>query len=92
MCGIAGKVTADGAPVDPAMLGRMCAALRHRGPDAQGISGAVGHPVTRIGPAVQEDSFRRDRATPGLDEAGERVAARESVEIEDSEVEIERLQ
>ncbi|MGI8801055.1 MAG: asparagine synthase (glutamine-hydrolyzing) [Solirubrobacteraceae bacterium] len=36
MCGIAGQVRADGAPVDPALIERMCAALEHRGPDSRG--------------------------------------------------------
>lgn len=37
MCGIVGKVTGDGRPVDAALLGRMCAAVEHRGPDARGV-------------------------------------------------------
>jgi asparagine synthase (glutamine-hydrolysing) len=37
MCGIAGILHFDGAPVEEALLERMGAALRHRGPDAQGI-------------------------------------------------------
>jgi len=36
MCGIAGRVSADGA-VDRRELERMCETLTHRGPDAQGI-------------------------------------------------------
>jgi asparagine synthase (glutamine-hydrolysing) len=50
MCGIVGKVTADGSPVDPAMLRRMCAALRHRGPDAQGthVSEGAGLGIQRL--------------------------------------------
>ena len=50
MCGIAGKVTADGGPVDRAVLGRMCAALRHRGPDAQGmhVSDGAGLGIQRL--------------------------------------------
>jgi asparagine synthase (glutamine-hydrolysing) len=37
MCGIAGIVTLDGAPIDSAVLKRMSQALRHRGPDAEGF-------------------------------------------------------
>src|SRR5207342_2880165 len=36
MCGIAGKVT-GGEPVPPELIGRMCDAIRHRGPDGEGI-------------------------------------------------------
>jgi asparagine synthase (glutamine-hydrolysing) len=35
VCGIAGKVLAEGEP-DPALVERMCSAIRHRGPDSQG--------------------------------------------------------
>ena len=37
MCGIAGVLHFDGAPVDAALLERMGQALAHRGPDAQGV-------------------------------------------------------
>ena len=38
MCGIAGKlISAAGAKVDARLISRMTAALRHRGPDAQGV-------------------------------------------------------
>jgi len=49
MCGIAGKVNA-GAPVDPALLDRMCEALHHRGPDGQGlhVRGPVGLGMRRL--------------------------------------------
>src|SRR4051812_40517431 len=36
MCGIAGILRRDGAPVDPALLRRMSDALAHRGPDGEG--------------------------------------------------------
>src|SRR5690349_12285781 len=36
MCGIAGVLTFDGAPVPDATLQKMGATLRHRGPDADG--------------------------------------------------------
>ena len=36
MCGIAGVLTFDGAPVGAATLRRMADSLRHRGPDADG--------------------------------------------------------
>ncbi|HEV2866483.1 MAG TPA: asparagine synthase (glutamine-hydrolyzing) [Allosphingosinicella sp.] len=36
MCGIAGLINLDGAPVSPAVLQRMTDALVHRGPDGEG--------------------------------------------------------
>lgn len=37
MCGIAGILSFEGAPVDEARLRRMATAVAHRGPDAEGI-------------------------------------------------------
>ncbi|MBI2509059.1 MAG: hypothetical protein HYV99_03520 [Betaproteobacteria bacterium] len=37
MCGIAGMVSLDGAPVQMDELRSMCAAIRHRGPDDEGL-------------------------------------------------------
>ncbi|QIL02425.1 asparagine synthase (glutamine-hydrolyzing) [Sphingomonas sinipercae] len=44
MCGIAGLIHLDGAPVSPAVLQRMTDAIAHRGPDGEGhwIEGNVG--------------------------------------------------
>lgn len=44
MCGIAGIVNLDGAPVSPPVLTKMTDAIAHRGPDGEGhwIDGAVG--------------------------------------------------
>ncbi len=44
MCGIAGVLNLDGAPVSAEMLWRMTNALSHRGPDGEGlwIEGAIG--------------------------------------------------
>ncbi|WP_114952877.1 asparagine synthase (glutamine-hydrolyzing) [Sphingosinicella terrae] len=44
MCGIAGLVRLDGAPISPAVLQRMTDAIAHRGPDGEGqwIDGNVG--------------------------------------------------
>lgn len=44
MCGIAGILGTDRAPVDPALLARMTDALRHRGPDDEGhyCAGPIG--------------------------------------------------
>ena len=42
MCGIVGQVNRDGRPVEPLLLGQMCAALEHRGPDARGMHVAEG--------------------------------------------------
>jgi asparagine synthase (glutamine-hydrolysing) len=41
MCGIAGTVSRDGSPVDQGRLQKMTDAIRHRGPDADGIFTAV---------------------------------------------------
>jgi len=38
MCGIAGIVSLDGRPVDPAWIKRMCDVLAHRGPDDAGYA------------------------------------------------------
>src|SRR4051795_3974885 len=35
MCGIAGTVSSDG-PIEPGLTDRMCAVMRHRGPNSQG--------------------------------------------------------
>jgi asparagine synthase (glutamine-hydrolysing) len=50
MCGIAGKVRHDGAPVDPELIARMCAALEHRGPDSRGthLEDGVGLGIQRL--------------------------------------------
>ena len=50
MCGIAGILRFDGGPVDRDVLGRMGAALRHRGPDDSGIftDGPVGFAHQRL--------------------------------------------
>jgi asparagine synthase (glutamine-hydrolysing) len=50
MCGIAGILRLDGAPVDPGILGRMTAALAHRGPDGCGLysDGPVGFGHRRL--------------------------------------------
>jgi asparagine synthase (glutamine-hydrolysing) len=44
MCGIAGLIHLDGAPVSPPILTRMTDAIAHRGPDGQGhwVEGNVG--------------------------------------------------
>jgi asparagine synthase (glutamine-hydrolysing) len=44
MCGIAGLIHLDGAPVSPVVLKRMTDAIAHRGPDGEGqwIEGGVG--------------------------------------------------
>ncbi len=37
MCGIAGVLNLDGGPVAPSEVSRMCDAMRHRGPDDEGV-------------------------------------------------------
>jgi len=50
VCGIAGIVRSDGAPVDRELLARMNAAIRHRGPDDDGFyfSDGVGLATRRL--------------------------------------------
>jgi asparagine synthase (glutamine-hydrolysing) len=50
MCGIVGIVRGDGSDVDQTLLARMCAAIRHRGPDDDGfyINGNVGLGMRRL--------------------------------------------
>ena len=50
MCGIVGIVGSDNQPVDEALLGRMCNAIRHRGPDDDGfyVKGSVGLGMRRL--------------------------------------------
>ena len=50
MCGIVGIVRSDKSDVDQALLARMCAAIRHRGPDDDGfyLNGAVGLGMRRL--------------------------------------------
>lgn len=50
MCGIAGIVNFDGAPVDGGVLQRMNHSMRHRGPDGEGIhiDGGVGFGHRRL--------------------------------------------
>src|SRR5215471_12221409 len=44
MCGICGQLKLDGSHADPDQLGKMIAALYHRGPDSRGsyVSGRAG--------------------------------------------------
>src|ERR1700730_3118559 len=50
MCGIVGIVRNDARAVDEGLLSRMCAAIRHRGPDEDGfyVSGPVGLAMRRL--------------------------------------------
>ena len=50
MCGIAGIVNKDGAPVDRELLARMNESIRHRGPDDDGfyLSDGVGLAMRRL--------------------------------------------
>ncbi len=50
MCGIAGQVRADGAPVSPELIEEICAAQEHRGPDSRGlhVEGPVGLGIQRL--------------------------------------------
>ncbi|HUQ32939.1 MAG TPA: asparagine synthase (glutamine-hydrolyzing) [Pyrinomonadaceae bacterium] len=50
MCGIAGIVNGNGRAVDAEVLGRMCEAIRHRGPDGDGtyLNSSVGLTMRRL--------------------------------------------
>jgi asparagine synthase (glutamine-hydrolysing) len=50
MCGIVGLVRNDGRPIDENLLGRMCSAIQHRGPDDDGfyVNGSVGLGMRRL--------------------------------------------
>ena len=50
MCGIVGLVRSDGLDVDQGLLGRMCNAIRHRGPDDDGfyVNGPIGLGMRRL--------------------------------------------
>jgi asparagine synthase (glutamine-hydrolysing) len=50
MCGIVGIVRGDDAPVDRGLVGSMCGAIRHRGPDEDGFyfNGPVGLAMRRL--------------------------------------------
>jgi asparagine synthase (glutamine-hydrolysing) len=50
VCGIVGIARSDRLDVDQALLGRMCAAIRHRGPDDDGfyVNGPIGLGMRRL--------------------------------------------
>src|SRR5438045_9391516 len=67
MCGVAGLISLDGAPVSPAVLQRMTDAIAHRGPDGEGqwIDGgvAIGHrrlAIIDLSPAGQQPMVSAD--------------------------------
>ena len=66
MCGIAGVMTRDGSPPDPALLDRLAAALAHRGPDGQGrlVRGGVGLVHTRLA-IIDLDTGEQPLFAPG---------------------------
>ncbi|MEP6568710.1 MAG: asparagine synthase (glutamine-hydrolyzing) [Acidobacteriota bacterium] len=67
MCGIVGIVRNDKSDVDQALVGRMCAAIKHRGPDEDGFyfKGAVGLGMRRLAiidlKSGQQPIHNRDR-------------------------------
>ena len=68
MCGIAGLIHLDGAPVSPVALQRMTDAIIHRGPDGEGhwIEGPVGFGHRRLAiidlsPAGQQPMISADQ-------------------------------
>jgi asparagine synthase (glutamine-hydrolysing) len=50
MCGFVGMVALNGAAVDPQVISKMSAVIRHRGPDDEGsyITGPVGFGFRRL--------------------------------------------
>jgi asparagine synthase (glutamine-hydrolysing) len=71
VCGLAGILTLDGAPPDAPTLARMGAALRHRGPDAQGVyidgSAAPGVGLVHRRLSIIDLSHRADQPIAGED-------------------------
>jgi len=69
MCGIAAIINLDGSPADVRILGAMCAALAHRGPDGQGrhVDGPIGLGHRRLAiidltPAGDQPQFNEDHS------------------------------
>jgi len=58
MCGIVGKISLDGAAVEPGLIKKMCDTVAHRGPDDEGIW------VSHKNPGISNDS------TPNLAQVG----------------------
>jgi len=69
MCGIAGVVHFEGAPVDRDLLGRMVAVLAHRGPDARGVQ------VLHEGPLQAGLAHARLRVVDLSEAAGQPMAS-----------------
>ena len=66
MCGIVGIADSSGAAVDKALLGRMCDAIVHRGPDDAGYYSST----------ARKPSFRNDsQNTSTADQSFGRVSA-----------------
>lgn len=65
MCGVAGILNLDGAPVDRKILTRMTDAIAHRGPDAEGhwIDGPVGLGHRRLSIIDLSDDARQPMAS-----------------------------
>lgn len=65
MCGIAGLVRRDGAPVELATLARMASAIAHRGPDGEGfwLEGEVGLAHRRLAIIDLSDAGRQPMAS-----------------------------
>src|SRR5919201_6124676 len=66
MCGIAGIWNRGGRPVDPLMLERMTAVLRHRGPDGAGsyVQGEIGLAHRRLSILDLTDEAAQPMGTP----------------------------
>jgi len=59
MCGICGEVFKDGGREgDPALLGRMAAVMRHRGPDGEGVATGPGFGLAASRLAIVDTSAR----------------------------------
>jgi asparagine synthase (glutamine-hydrolysing) len=66
MCGIAGVFHADGRPASPEVLQRMTWAIRHRGPDGEGVlvDGNVGLGHRRLAIIDPTEAGRQPMTTP----------------------------
>ena len=67
MCGIAGCVNWSGEPADRRTLQRMIGAIRHRGPDDEGVfvDGAIGLAHARLSILDLAGGHQPERVRPG---------------------------
>jgi len=79
MCGICGKLTTDGKPVDEGLLRKMSSVLSHRGPDDEGVYISAQH--AGIGSHVNIGLGHRRLSIIDLSEAGRQPMSNEDKTI-----------